>query len=254
MQFRIHQDFKNLTKSLILVIDNFKNQGKDFVIGTRNIIKEFDVEGNTVIVKSFKVPNALNKFIYKYIRKSKAKRSYEYAIKLQEKGIGTPQPYAWFENHDFLGLTDSYYISEHLYADLTFRELVEIPDFPDHENILRQFTNFCFLLHEKGVEFTDHSPGNTLIKKVADGKYNFYLVDLNRMNFHDNMDFNLRMENLKRLTPKQEMVVVMSNEYAKYYNKPEEEIFETLWCKTSEFQRKFWRKRALKKKFKFKKA
>jgi hypothetical protein len=68
------------------------------------------------------------------------------------------------------------------------------------------------------------------------------------------MDFDLRMENLKRLTPKEEMVAVMSNEYAKYYNKPEEEIFESLWSKTSDFQRKFWRKRAIKKKLKFKKA
>ena len=101
MQFRIHQDFKNLTQNLILLVDNFKDQGKDFVIGTRNIIKEFEVEGNKVVVKSFKVPNVLNKVIYRYFRKSKAKRSYEYAIKLQEKGIGTPQPYAYFENHDF---------------------------------------------------------------------------------------------------------------------------------------------------------
>jgi tRNA A-37 threonylcarbamoyl transferase component Bud32 len=254
MQFRIHHDFKNLTQSLILVIANFRNQGKDFVVGTRNIIKEFDVEGNKVVVKSFKIPNLLNKLIYKYFRKSKAKRSYEYALKLQEKGIGTPKPYGWFENHDFIGLKDSYYISEHLIADLTFRELVEVPHFPDHENILRQFTHFCFLLHEKGIEFTDHSPGNTLIKKVNEGEYAFYLVDLNRMNFHDHMDFDLRMENVKRLTPKEEMVVVMSNEYAKYYNKPEAEIFESLWSKTSEFQRKFWRKRAIKKKLKFKKA
>lgn len=253
MQFRIHPDFKNLTQSFVLVIDNFKNQGKDFVVGTRNIIKEFDVEGTKIVVKSFKVPNTLNKVIYKYFRKSKAKRSFEYAIKLLENGIGTPQPYAYFENYDIMGLKDSYYISEQLFADLTFRELVEIPDFPEHDIILRQFTHFCFLLHEKGIEFTDHSPGNTLIKKSGNGKYDFYLVDLNRMNFHDSMDFNLRMENLKRLTPKEEMVAVMSNEYAKYYNKPEQEIFKTLWDKTSEFQRKFWRKRALKKKLKFKK-
>ncbi|MXN91929.1 Kdo domain containing protein [Flavobacterium sp. Sd200] len=253
MQFRIHPDFKNITQSLISVIDNFKEQGKDFVIGTRNIIKEFEVEGNNVIVKSFKIPNALNRIIYSYFRKSKARRSYEYAIKLQEKGIGTPQPYAYFENRDAFGLKDSYYISEHLFADLTFRELVEVPDFPEHDIILRQFTHFCYILHEKGIEFTDHSPGNTLIKKTAPGQYNFYLVDLNRMNFHEHMNFDLRMENLKKLTPKEEMVAVISNEYAKYYNKPEQEIFKTLWDKTSEFQRKFWRKRALKKKLKFKK-
>lgn len=253
MHFRIYPNFENLTQNLIWVIDNFKGQGKDFVIGNRNIIKEFEVGGNSVIVKSFKVPNALNRIIYRYFRKSKARRSYEYAIKLQEKGIGTPLPYAYFENRDAFGLKDSYYISEHLFADLTFRELVQIPDFPEHDIILRQFTHFCFLLHEKGIEFTDHSPGNTLIKKDAPGKYSFYLVDLNRMNFHDSMGFDLRMENLKRLTPKEEMVAVMSNEYARYYNKTEQEIFKTLWDKTSEFQRKFWRKRALKKKFKFKK-
>ena len=45
------------------------------------------------------------------------------------------------------------------------KELVEIPDFPDHDTILRQFTRFSFNLHEKGIEFLDHSPGNTLIKK-----------------------------------------------------------------------------------------
>ena len=253
MQFRIHQDFKNLTQSLISVVSNFNDQGRDFVRGPRNLIKEFDVDGNKVIVKSFKKPNLINRIIYRYIRLSKAKRSYDYAMKLQEAGIGTPKPYAYFENYDILGLKDSYYISDHLFADLTFRELVEIPDFPDHNTILRQFTHFCFLLHEKGIEFKDHSPGNTLIKKIGDGQYAFYLVDLNRMNFHDSMSFDQRMENLKRLTPKEEMVAVMSNEYSKYYNKPEAEIFGSLWHKTSEFQRKFWRKRALKKKLKFKK-
>jgi tRNA A-37 threonylcarbamoyl transferase component Bud32 len=251
MQFRIHQNFKSLTKNLILVIDNFKDQGKDFVVGPRNVIKEFNVAGNQVVVKSFKIPNVLNKVIYRYFRKSKAKRSYEYAIKLQEKGIGTPQPYAYFENYNSIGLKDSYYISEHLLADLTFRELVKFPDYPDHENILRQFTQFSFLLHEKGIEFTDHSPGNTLIKKSKNGSYDFYLVDLNRMNFHDHMDFNLRMENLKRLTPKQEMVAVMSNEYAKLYAKPEEEIFKALWQKTVDFQEKFFRKKRIKKRLKF---
>jgi hypothetical protein len=37
-----------------------------------------------------------------------------------------------------IGLQDSYYVREHLETELTFRELVEVPDYPDHENILRQ--------------------------------------------------------------------------------------------------------------------
>jgi hypothetical protein len=50
-------------------------------------------------------------------------------------------------------ITDSYYVSEHLETELTFRELVEVPDYPDHENILRQFTKFTFNLHEKELNF-----------------------------------------------------------------------------------------------------
>ncbi len=243
--------FKNKEDNLKDIVSNFGSTGTLFVQGRRNSIKTFPLGDITVNVKSFRKPNIVNTIAYRFFRKSKARRSYEYASLLLEKGIGTPQPVAYFENFGALGLKDSYYISEHLTPDLTFRELVEVPTWPDHENILRQFTRFCFFLHEAGVEFKDHSPGNTLIINKGNGQYAFYLVDLNRMNFHDHIDFDLRMENLKRLTPKEEMVRVMSSEYAKLYNKPEAEVFESLWHKTSEFQRKFWRKRKMKKRLKF---
>jgi hypothetical protein len=209
------------------------------------------VDGKTVNIKSFKIPNIINKIAYKYFRKSKARRSFEYACALLEKGIGTPEPIAYFENDSWIGLKDSYYVSEHVVTELTFRELVEISDYPDHENILRQFTKFSFDLHEKGIEFLDHSPGNTLIKKVAENQYAFFLVDLNRMNFHDSMDFDLRMKNLSRLTPKKEMIAVMSDEYAKYYDQPSALILEKMWGATIEFQEKFAQKQRLKKKLKF---
>jgi hypothetical protein len=134
---------------------------------------------------------------------------------------------------------------------LTFRELVEIPEYPDHSTILRQFTRFSFHLHENGIEFLDHSPGNTLIKKNAGGKYDFFLVDLNRMEFHKTMPFELRMKNLCRLTPVKEMVAVMSNEYSKLSGESEQLIFETLWKMTSDFQEKYHRKKRLKKRLKF---
>lgn len=240
-------------KSFFLsMIENFNSSGQIFGDGKRNIIKLFEFEGKTINIKSFKIPNLINKVAYKYFRKSKARRSFEYATLLLEKGIGTPEPIAYLENYNWIGLKDSYYASEHLQCDLTFRELVEIPNFPDHENILRQFTQFSFYLHEKGIEFLDHSPGNTLIKKSAEGKYKFFLVDLNRMNFHDKMDFDQRMKNLSRLTPKKEMITLMSNEYAKCYPvKTENEIFEKMWFYTQEFQEKFFRKQRLKKKLKF---
>ncbi|HLF52048.1 lipopolysaccharide kinase InaA family protein [Flavobacterium sp.] len=233
------------------LIKNFQTKGVLFGDGKRNKIRLFEVEGKTINIKSFKIPNLINKIAYKYFRKSKAKRSFEYANKLLENGIGTPEPIAYFENFDLIGIKDSYYVSEHLQCDLTYRELVEIPDYPDHDTILRQFTHFSYSLHQKGIEFMDHSPGNTLIKKTADGNYEFFLVDLNRMQFHESMPFEVRMKNLCRLTPHKEMVAVMSNEYAKLSGEPEELIFETLWKMTADFQYRFHRKKRLKKKLKF---
>ncbi len=252
MKYILSPSFEFLDKKIFASISQFKVTGTLFGDGKRNIIKLFELHEATMNIKSFKVPNLINKIAYKYFRKSKARRSFEYATFLLEKGIGTPKPIAYLENYNWIGLKDSYYASEHLQCDLTYRELVQIPDFPDNDNILRQFTQFSFNLHQEGVEFLDHSPGNTLIRKVMDGKYDFFLVDLNRMNFHNQMDFDQRMKNLSRLTPKEEMVAVMSNEYAKCYPaKTEAEIFEKMWFYTTEFQAKFFRKQRLKKKLKF---
>jgi Lipopolysaccharide kinase (Kdo/WaaP) family len=253
MKLILHTDFQKSETSISNCLQNFTTSGNDFVIGKRNSIKLFKLnDAITLNIKSFKKPNFINKIVYNFFRKSKAKRSFEYANKLQEFGIGTPKPIAFAEIFNFFGLQESYYVSEHLVTELTFRELVEIPNYPNHDLILRQFVEFCFRLHEKGIEFLDHSPGNTLIKKVSESKYEFFLVDLNRMNFHSSMPFDMRMKNLSRLTPKIEMVAVMSNEYAKLYkNKRESEIFEKMWFYTNDFQKKFHKKIALKKKLKF---
>lgn len=241
----------NCSSDILTIIKNFNTSGQLFGNGDRNVIKLFDIEGSKINIKAFKIPNLINKVAYRYFRKSKARRSFEYATILLEKGIGTPQPIAFLENFNLVGLRDSYYVSEHLVTDLTYRELVEIPDYPEHNKILRQFTRFSFELHQKGIEFLDHSPGNTLIKKKEDGNYEFFLVDLNRMEFHETMTFEMRMKNLCRLTPLKEMVAVMSNEYAKLYTESEEKTFETLWKYTADFQEKFYRKKRLKKKLKF---
>ena len=247
----INPHFYNYKSNLLDFIDNFKTTGTLFGDGKRNKIKLFELEGKTINIKYFKNPHFINKIVYKYFRKSKARRSFEYANSLLEKGIGTPQPIAYFENYDLIGLKDSYYVSEHLDYDLTFRELVEIPDYPDHENILRQFTQFSFDMHEKGVDFLDHSPGNTLIINKNNGQYDFYLVDLNRMNFHQFMDFESRMKNLSHLTSRKEIVALMCAEYAVLSSNDEKLVFDTLWYFTVSFQKRFHNKIRLKNKIFF---
>jgi hypothetical protein len=250
-KINFNPSFIAIEEEIIGLIKNFNTSGLLFGDGNRNIIKLFDVASLKVNVKSFKKPHLLNSIIYNYFRKSKARRSFEYANRLLENEIGTPQPIAYFEKTSFFGLKQSYYVSEHLACDLTFRELVQIPEFPENEIILRQFIRFTFLLHQKGIEFLDHSPGNTLIRKNNIGSYDFFLVDLNRMTFHKKMAFEVRMKNLCRLTNKEEMVKTMSNEYAIVSGESEDIIFQTLWKMTTDFQNQYFRKRRLKKKLKF---
>lgn len=248
MKVIIAEPYKDQKEQIEEFFENFETKGTAFNEGERNSIRIFELSGKKINIKSFKIPNAVNKIAYKFFRKSKAERSFRYAQLLTKKGIGTPQPVAFAEVTSALGFGKSYYASEHLDCELTYRELVTQPDYPNHEEILRAFTRFTFKMHENKVEFLDHSPGNTLIKS-NNGKYEFFLVDLNRMNFRE-MDLDARMKNFSRLTPKKEMVQIMANEYALCVKKPEPEVFEKMWFYTTDFQEKFHRKQRLKKKFK----
>jgi len=231
------------------IIVNYAVKGEDYGNQDRNSLKLFDFEGILINVKSFKVPNLVNQIAYRFIRSSKAQRSFEYANKLRSMHIGTPHPVAYYEFKSLLLFNKSYYISEHLNYDLTYRELTTNIAYPNHEEILRAFTRFTFDLHEKNVNFLDHSPGNTLITKTELG-YDFALVDLNRMKFHT-MSFTERMQNFSRLTTSKEMVSVMSDEYAEISKFNYEDVFSEMWELTQKFQEKFHRKQRLKKKVKF---
>lgn len=244
--FVIHPDYSHLGPQLKEVLFSFSERGEYVTQGGRNEIKKVELEGLTINVKKFKTPNALQSFVYKYIRKSKAKRSYEYALKLKEFGIKTPSPIAYLEMFSN-GLKQSFYVSEHVDYDFDFRELIHNPRFENRHEILRQFTSFTFKLHENGVNFLDHSPGNTLIVDKGNGKYGFYLIDLNRMRF-ENMSFDKRMHNFRRLWLSKKMIKVMSKEYAQIYAKDMDETQALMTKHSRAFQKKVNSKKLRKKK------
>ena len=241
--------YEDSQEEILEIIGHFDEKGKMLGPGKRNKIKIFESGGKRLNVKSFKVPNAVNQVAYRFFRKSKAERSFLYAHELRKRGIGTPFPVAYLEKQSPVNFSKSFYISEHLEYDLTFWELLQNQDFPQRKELLRAFSRFTFELHEKEVQFLDHSPGNTLIK-INEGNYAFFLVDLNRMNFKP-LNFEERMRNFSRLTSKKEIVAEMSSEYALLYDKSEQEVYEKMWFYTQQFQKKFYGKRKFKKKLKF---
>lgn len=231
------------------LLKNFEVDGELIGDGGRNVIKTLIYNDKKYNVKAFKEPNVINKIIYKFFRKSKAQRSYEYAYKLLKLGFNTPNPVAFIEYSSFFVFKTSFYITEHLNYDFTIRKLIDEPKCEDYDNILRAFTRFTFNLHESNINFLDHSPGNTLIMKQGD-EYKFYLVDLNRMRF-ENMDFDMRMNNFARLSPKDYMLDVISDEYAKLINEPVAKVRERMYYFSNKFSTSFKKREAFKKKYFF---
>ena len=248
-RFVIHDTYKSFTEKIKGAIINFDSYTEVLGAAERNIIKIVTVDGKRHTVKSFKIPNIFNQIAYKFLRKSKAERSYEYANKLLDLGINTPFPVAYEIQTTPLLFKRSYYISELVDCELTYRELTTDFDIENHEEILRAFTRFTYKLHVNGVNFLDHSPGNTLIQTSKSG-YEFFLVDLNRMEFGE-MDFETRIKNFSKLTIHKFMVEIMSNEYAKCTGEDEKEIFDLMWESTREFQHRYYRKIRIKKRIFF---
>jgi len=229
----------------IELIHSFDKMGSVFW-KKRNTIKTFEVGNEKWNIKSFKIPHFINKIAYHYFRKSKARRSFEHGNILLKRGVLTPAPIAYAEFANVLGLTNSFYISINLDYDFTFNELLDA-NFPDRENVLNQFTEFTFQLHEKGIHHFDHSRGNTLIVKKENNLYDFYLIDLNRMVFEE-MDYTKRIKNFDRLSLRDDMIVIISKKYAELIHKDEETVFKGITDVCEDFSRKRARKKRFKKK------
>ena len=247
----VHPEYTSLQPKFDFLLENFKNSGELIGSEKRNIIKVFEIEELAVNIKSFKKPNFLNSFIYGYLRKSKAQRSFEYAKILLSKNIGTPQPFAFYENKTITGLKESYYFSQQQDVDLMFRNLIFDENYPNRDEIIKQSAAFFFKIHNQGIEFIDNTAGNTLIKKISDNTYNFYLVDLNRMSFHKTLSLEQRVKNIAKLTTDSYINKKFSEAYAPLFGVSETVFYELLMDASQNFLEKFNRRKKLKKQLKF---
>lgn len=211
MKIIINPKYQRLHEFIESVPQCFQNSGTSIYEG-RNQLKEYDVKGIKLVVKSYKKPILINRFIYSYIRPSKARRAYEYGLKVVEKGFDTPCPVAYVEVKNVGFLTQSYFIS--LKCDYTrlMREFCDgVPE--GKEDILLAFARFTAEMHNAGIYHKDYSAGNILFEKDAKG-IRFSIVDINRMKFGF-VDEETGYENFYRLWFKDEAFRIVGKEYGK---------------------------------------
>ena len=175
-KYILNKKYLNCKDELLAIILNFGNFNEILGNPERNVIKKIPLQSDFITVKSFKKPHFINKFVYKYFRKSKARRSFEHGQKLLELDILNPEPLAYIENSDFIGITSSYYISKY--------------------------------------------------------------VDLNRMEFHEKLSFDIKMKSLSNNIKEQPYLDLLMKEYAKVSGYPLNEIKSKINFYQSEFNRK----------------
>lgn len=190
--------------------DKFNSIGA-VVHNTRNVIRVDMQQNLKLVIKSYRQIYLLNRFVYANLLPSKAKRAFVYAQRLISRGFRTPEPVAYIECVDNGILKDSYFIST--YSD--YQPLKEIMGVSIEEarKALDGLARFTWHLHQQDIYHKDYSIGNILYKKSGD-KYEFSLVDNNRMKF-THSSFSYRMKNMRRLDLPLPMLAYICQQYAK---------------------------------------
>ncbi|HIO96028.1 MAG TPA: hypothetical protein EYG67_04330 [Campylobacterales bacterium] len=223
----------------------FNQSSNETIFQKRNTIKRIEFEGKKYIVKSFKKPHIINKVIYGFFRKSKAKKSYLNSIKISDF---TPAPIAYIEFKKFHLLENSYFISEPFDYDFTIRKALTNQNHPNKDKIYKAFAKFTNQLHKRGILHLDYSPGNILIKE-HEGGYKFKIIDVNRMQFKE-LTLDERLENFAKLWATDKDLTIIIQEYAKINNIDEKRALAT----TLKASQKHKNRKNFKKKLKGKKV
>lgn len=156
----------------------FEEQGT-IIYQKRNKIKLFELNGHKISVKEYGVPPLLNRFLYSVgLRTPKAKRTYENAAKILERGFCTPRQYGYILVYKNGWLTESFSAGE-------FIENVQSVEDAHHDEELRQaFARYTADLHARGLMHRDYILNNILY--IQDNKgYKFILIDINRFVFRN---------------------------------------------------------------------
>lgn len=192
-------------------------------------------------IKQYGRPGIVKGLIYGNLRKPKAMRAFENAIRLRRLGIDTPEPIAYICRISGGRLADSYYVCRYLHDWHDLRGAENRPDFPA---LARALAHFIKRLHDAGVLMKDFSQGNTLFRPDGKGGYDFTLIDINRMEF-DVRDRRRLMDNFGSALDTPEGLAVLAREYAALGPDPEATVLEATGIYRRR-QARLWRKRHIK--------
>ncbi len=245
MSYKLHINEKyKVFENDLLNIKSIFDSSDESIHKARNELKIVELNGIKCVVKSFKVPHLINRIAYTFFRDGKAKKSYLNAMKLIELDVNTPEPIGIIEFFSAGLLNESYFISVYEPYEFTIREVFH-HKVNDVENILKQFAQFSYEIHQKDVWHVDYSLGNILITKNQD-LYKFSLVDINRMEFKE-INTQDGLKNFNKFWAKNDKdLPIIAKEYAKLANFDESTAINIVLSEAKKLEERVNLKRSLK--------
>lgn len=210
VEYKINPAFRELTPFVFSLPSVFKKE-KTLLYKGRNELKEFEKEGWQLVVKSYCPPHWLNRFVYGRLRPSKAERAYWYAEELRRKGIGSPEPVAFYTVGKYFLFDKGYFVSLKSSCPYTYRDLLSCT-FPRETEILQAIARTTACMHEAGFLHKDYSGGNILFDD-RQPVIPVEIIDLNRMRL-GRVDREHGCRNFERLPANDAWLKVLADTYA----------------------------------------
>lgn len=203
-----HEQLQGFVESLP---HRFEQQGVQ-IFKNRNAIRRIEVGGEAFVVKEFCLPLRFNRFAYRWLRGSKAARSFRNAQLFRAAGVGTPEPIGYCEVGGLFFIGKTYYVCRESTLQHDYRTLPTDP--AQRDAVLRAIAATTARMHDWGWWHKDYSGGNILWDIAPDGHIAVELIDLNRMRFGD-VGLSLGCANFDRLPATPEMQRVLAESYAR---------------------------------------
>ena len=241
MRMEVNEAYTHLRDYIATLPSQFEHDGETIFEG-RNVIKKFQVGGDTIVVKRFRKPHLIQKIIYTFFRHGKARRAYANGGRLLHLGFSTPTNIAYIETHRHGLLEYGYYISG---VDDAPPICIKLNDQEQFDTTMAaDLAGMMAALHKKGVLHHDLNSTNVLYHALPDGHYTFSFIDINRMKFCEGYPpLDECMENMTRFTGRMDLFEFVARAYVNVRQLPPDMVETLLAVKRRHDERWVKRKR-----------
>jgi len=229
----INPRYKSFSTFIKRIPDIYDKEG-EILYDERNKVKRFFKDNILFVVKRYKNPLFFQRFDYTFIRPSKAKRAYSFALRLKEFQIDTPEAVAYIETKKKGLFYTGYFIS--LNCDDSNARILRKDSFD--KKIAGDLASFLVDMHKKGFLHGDLNLSNILYHQETKGHYHFSVIDINRSKFKTNPSRKECLSNMKRLTHQKDLLKYIIQRYAEIRRWNPDECISVILKILKNFERK----------------